>query len=201
MRELFTTLIDAHRAVPELDVLAAELGPAASPPELERLERWFGGRVPDDIRAFYSAVGSVQIRWVATANPKNPHRELRRGLQPWDYALKEKVDDGALVLPPIDVVLARSWAQEFDGMWIWVDGTAHAGPKLEPDGFDRELRIFDFSSWDRQPGFFRSTGLVGIGGEMGWQGKRMTFGAYLERAVRHMRGLADDVRSGNYDFH
>ncbi|MFY0539856.1 SMI1/KNR4 family protein [Nannocystis pusilla] len=68
-RERFTTLVEALRSTPEIEVLGAELGNPASDNDLARLEAWFGGTAPDDIRAFYSQVGSVQIRWMGLANP------------------------------------------------------------------------------------------------------------------------------------
>ncbi|MCY0990722.1 SMI1/KNR4 family protein [Nannocystis sp. ILAH1] len=203
MRERFTTLVEELRATPEIEVLGAELGAPASGDDLARLEAWFGGTVPDDIRAFYSQVGSAQIRWMGLANPAYARRgaEIPRGSVAWVYALVDPIDEeGALVLPPLDVVLDRSWEDVMREMWIWIGGKAHEGPKVAEGGFDGAVRIFDFSSFAGWPGFFRATGLVGVGSEMGWQGKRTSFAAHIDKAVKRMKARAEGVCRGEWDY-
>lgn len=199
MRDGFTTLIEELRSTPEIAVLGAELGPAASEAELARLATWFGGTIPPDVQAFYSQVGSVQIRWVETANPAYP--ACNRGVVRWEHALMDPVDEeGLLFLPPVDVVLERSWEQDLSDLWIWISGRAHEGTKVEAGAIDSALRIFDFSSYQRWPGFFRASGLVGVGTEMGWQGARIPFHAHLDGALSKMRRRVEAARCKETEY-
>jgi hypothetical protein len=208
MRDHFATMIDELRRAPEVVVLGAELGPPASADALARLEAWFGGHVPDDVRAFYAEVGAVQIRWMAAKSPRYVGREDQylRGAVPWEYALFDTIEnakeDGVLILPPLDVVLERSWNDFMDGVDIWVGGEIDEGPQVDEGDFDRGVRIFDFSSFYDWPGFFRATGLVGVGTDHGidWSGERTTFRAHLDDALDEMRGRIEAARRGHTTF-
>ncbi|MDI1451035.1 hypothetical protein [Polyangium sp. 6x1] len=208
LRDVFTALIEELRNAPEIVLLGAELGPPAAAEALARLETWFGGRVPDDVRAFYAEVGAVQIRWMAAKSPRYVGREdeYPRGAVPWTYALfdtlENKKEDGVLVLPPLDVVIERSWENLMDDVDIWIDGEIDEGPQIEPGDFDRSVRIFDFSSFYDWPGFFRATGRVGVGTDHGidWSGERHTFREHLDDALDEMRGRIEAARRGDTSF-
>lgn len=208
MRHVFTTLIEELRNTPDIVVLGAELGEPASAESLARLEAWFGGSVPDDIRAFYAEVGSVQIRWMTAKSPRYVGHEsdYMLGAVPWTYAIFEgienKKEDGVIVLPPLDVVLAREWEDHMDGVDIWIDGETDEGPMVEEGSFDRSVRIFDFSSFYDWAGFFRATGRVGVGTDYGidWAGDRTAFRAHLDDAVGEMRGRIAGAIRGETSF-
>lgn len=208
MKDELVTLIEELRSTPEVVVLGAELGPPASANALARLDAWFGGQAPADVRAFYAEVGAVQIRWMAAKSPRYLGGEGRhpRGVVRWEYGLFDTIEnakeDGVLILPPLDVVLDRSWEDHMDGVDIWVGGEIDEGPQVEEGDFDRDVRIFDFSSFYDWPGFFRATGLVGVGTDYGidWSGDRTTFRAHLDDVLDEMRGRLAGARRGETAF-
>lgn len=214
MKEALEQLISDLKNAPEVVVLAAELGPPASEAALARLDAWFGGAAPADLRQFYAEVGAVQLRWMAAASPRfvGHEAEYARGEVHWQYALFEgvenKKEDGVLMLPPIEVALAphppgsnESWCDLMD-VEIWIDGEMDRGPVVEEGEFDRDVFICDYSSFYDWPGVFRRTGLVGIGTDYGidWVGERVTFTEHLEGAINALHDRLLAARRGDTSF-
>jgi hypothetical protein len=103
-RERFDSMVQALRADPRVQVLAAELSPPASPAALAKAERAIQRALPPAMRAFYEAHNGVFLRW-GLAGREYPE------LAKFDFPDYEAAP-GCINLLPVEKAMSPFWQKE-----------------------------------------------------------------------------------------
>jgi hypothetical protein len=191
------------QATPEVVLLSAELGPPASPTELEALRGWFGCPVPE-IEALYAEVNGVQLRWMAARSPRYVGSEASfvQGAVPWTYALystvENKNEDGVLILPPIATLLAQDWSEELEECHNLVVN----GEEIDAEEARAHLLPFDWSGFYQRPAWVRETAQVAVGTDHGidWCDEHVSFDEHLRASLEELENRRQAARRGDTSF-
>lgn len=180
-------MIAALKEAPSVALLYAELGPPASDEDIEKLEEWFDDGKAGPLVALYRAADGVQLRWMSKHSKRYQAKpaHFAAGRVHWDYArtdgMENPKEDGVVLIPSIEALLAHSWVDHFDGVEIEIDGE-HVSDEEE---LAQNVLPFDWSHFYYLPSVFRSDGKVRVGSDYGidFDGPVRTVEKYIDDLV------------------
>ncbi|MFO0561366.1 MAG: hypothetical protein U0269_25335 [Polyangiales bacterium] len=188
IRTKLEAMISALREAPNVALLHAELGPPASDEDIARLQAWFDEADAAPLTALYRAANGVQVRWMSKHSKryKAAPEKFAPGHVDWFYAridgMENAKEDGVVLLPPIEVLLAHDWRDHFDGVEIEIDGEY----LTDEDELAKNVLPFDWSHFYYLPSVFRADAKVRVGSDYGidFDGPIRTVSAYVNDLVK-----------------